>query len=151
MIKVGKKARWATIAVGIVACFEGLRTYVYLDPVGIPTYCFGETLNPKPGKKYTVSECEDLLADRLQEFDQGMMACVRVPLRDETRAALVSFTYNVGIGAFCKSTLARKLNAGDTVGACNELTKWNRARGITLPGLTRRRAEERALCLKGAA
>ena len=63
--------------------------------------------------------------------------------------ALVSFTYNIGGQAFCSSTLVRKLNAGDTVGACNELSRWTRAKGIELPGLVKRRAAERAMCLQG--
>jgi hypothetical protein len=68
MSKTRKAAQWAVLAASLVAGFEGLRTYVYRDPVGIPTYCFGETKNPKWGKRYTVDECRELLADRLQEF-----------------------------------------------------------------------------------
>jgi lysozyme len=61
----------------------------------------------------------------------------------------VSFAYNVGGGNYCGSTLVRKLNAGDTAGACNELTRWTRAKGIVLPGLVKRREAERQLCLQG--
>jgi lysozyme len=73
-----------------------------------------------------------------------------VRVSQDTFDALVSFTYNVGAGAFRTSTLLKKLNAGDTVGACNQLPRWNKAGGKVLPGLTRRRAAEQALCLKGA-
>jgi lysozyme len=66
-------------------------------------------------------------------------------------AAYTSFTYNVGVGAFEKSTLLRKLNGGDRVAACNELPRWVYARGVKLPGLVNRRREEQALCLSGLA
>lgn len=141
-----RTAVWATIAVGCVSGFEGLRQYVYRDPVGIPSFCFGETKNPEWGKRYSVDECKALLADRLEEFNAGVDRCVTAPLSDSRRAALVSFSYNVGVGAFCQSQLVRKLNAGDPT-ACDELLKWTKAKGITLPGLVKRREEERRLCL----
>ena len=71
----------------------------------------------------------------------------RVPMPDTRRAALASFVYNVGPGAYQRSTLLRRLNGGDTVGGCNELLRWNRAGGQVLPGLTARREAERELCL----
>jgi lysozyme len=71
-------------------------------------------------------------------------------LAQPTYDAIVSFTFNVGEGNLRRSTLLRKLNAGDIVGACNELPRWNKAGGRVLPGLVKRRAEERALCLEGA-
>lgn len=145
-----RKAGWMAVAVVCVSGFEGLRTAAYLDPVGIPTACFGETKNIRMGMRFSKPECEVMLVDSLIAHDDGMMRCTKVPLKDKTHAALLSFTYNVGVGAYCGSTLVRKLNAGDTVGACNELVRWTRAKGVTLPGLTKRRAAERELCLKGA-
>jgi lysozyme len=142
-------AGWCAIAVACVSGFEGLRTAAYSDPVGIPTICFGETKGVRLGDRATVDECKAMLADSLQIANRGVDSCVRVFLPDERRAALVSFTYNVGVQNLCSSTLVRKLNAGDTVGACNELLRWNRAKGIVLPGLTKRREAERQMCLKG--
>lgn len=144
-----KKAAWMAIAITCVSCFEGIRTVAYRDPVGIPTACFGETKNIRMGMKFTLEECKDMLTESIIEHDNGMMACTKVELRDETHAALLSFTYNVGVGAYCKSTLVKKLNAGDTAGACDQLLRWDKAGGIRLPGLTKRRAAERDLCLKG--
>lgn len=147
-----------TTAVGLVCCTlvggaEGLRQKAYLDPVKIPTACFGETKGIKLGMEFTREQCETMLITRLVEHETGMQKCIKVPVKDETYVAFLSFTYNAGVGAFCKSTLARKLNAGDTRGACDELLNWNKAtlKGvrITLPGLTKRRQQERALCLKG--
>lgn len=142
-----KKAGWAAIALTVVAGFEGLRQYAYLDPVGIPTICFGETKGVKMGDKATLEQCKGMLLDSLYEAHESVSRCVKVPMTESREAALVSFTYNVGGSAFCSSTLVRKLNVGDTVGACNELLRWNKSKGIVLPGLVNRRAEERKLCL----
>lgn len=134
-------------AIPLVATFEGLRQRAYLDPVGIPTACFGATKGVRLGQVYSRSQCNDLLARDLLEANAAVDSCVRVPLTEGQRIALVSFTYNVGRGAFCGSTLVRKLNAGDYVGACNELPRWVYAKGVKLPGLEKRRHEERAVCL----
>ncbi|MCA7083102.1 lysozyme, partial [Cupriavidus sp. DB3] len=134
-------------AVPLVAAFEGLRQTAYLDPVGIPTACFGATKGVRLGQVYTREQCDNLLARDLLEANAGVDSCVRVPLTEGQRTALVSFAYNVGRGNLCGSTLARKLNAGDYVGACNELPRWVYAKGVKLPGLVKRREQERALCL----
>jgi lysozyme len=140
----------AVLAVGLIAGFEGLRTKAYEDPVGIPTVCFGETKGVRLGDKYTPDQCAVMLEKTVYETEARIDRCIGVGVPDESRAAFLSFAYNVGSGAFCKSTLVRKLNAGDLVGACNELPRWNKAAGIPLPGLTKRRAAERELCLEGA-
>lgn len=137
---------WLAIAIVSVGTFEGVRTVAYRDPVGIPTVCFGETKNVRMGDKHTLEECKNMLGDRLVEFNEGVSSCVKAPMSEPRRAAMVSFAYNVGTGAFCNSTLVRKLNANDP-SACDELLKWTKAKGMTLPGLVRRRAEERELCL----
>lgn len=147
--RLGRSAALAGLCVSLVGGFEGLRTVAYSDPVGIPTICFGETRHVHLGERKTAAECEALLVSRLAEFEAGMAQCLKPQVPDKTYAALLSFTYNVGTGAFCDSTLVKKANAGDLVGACDELPRWNRAAGIALPGLTARRGEERALCLEG--
>ena len=134
-------------AVPLVATFEGLRQRAYLDPVGIPTACFGATKGVRLGQVYTREQCDNLLARDLLEANAGVDSCVRVPLTESQRTALVSFAYNVGRGNLCGSTLVRKLNTGDYVGACNELPRWVYAKGVKLPGLVKRREQERALCL----
>lgn len=128
---------------------EDLRTKAYRDPVGIPTVCVGETKGVKMGQTYTRQQCLDMLYQRIEEFDRELGKCVTVEVPDETRSALVQWAYNVGVPAACKSTLVKKLNAGNTEGACNELSKWTKAKGRVLPGLVTRRAHEKALCLKG--
>lgn len=132
----------------IVAYFEGERLTTYLDPVGIPTICYGHTGTAVMGQTKTLGQCRDLLSEDLG----WAMAEVDKHLPDAppmVRAAFGSFTYNVGVGAFRSSTLLRKAKAGDLQGACNELPRWKHAGGRVLPGLVTRRATERELCLSG--
>ena len=135
----------------LVAPFEGKENKVYLDPVGILTSCYGHTGKElKKGQTFTDEQCLEQLAEDLVEHDRQMMRLVRVPISDKERAAYLSFVYNVGVGNFSKSTLLRKLNTKDYVGACNELPRWNKAGGKILNGLTRRREAEMKMCLEGA-
>lgn len=148
-----KKAAWVAIAAAMITGEEGMRTVAYRDPVGIPTACVGETLGitaADVGKtKFTEEECLDKLDNRLvTDFGPGVDKCIHHPLPVYRKVAYTSFAYNVGIKAFCNSTLAKKENAGDIVGACNELPKWTTAHGITLPGLVKRREEERQMCMR---
>jgi lysozyme len=140
-----------TLALTLIVPFEGLRQKVFLDPVGIPTACFGHTDGVDLGQSYTKAECEKMLMDDVLRANQSINQCVKVPLTAYQRSAFASFTYNVGGANFCRSTLVRKLNAGDYTGACNELPKWTYAKGFKLPGLARRRAAERAMCLGATA
>ncbi|BBL73968.1 lysozyme [Methylomagnum ishizawai] len=138
-------------AVALTGGYEGLRTVAYRDPIGIPTICFGETRGVRMGDRATADQCRTLLGARLREFEAGMVACLDRPesIPDGAYIAALDLTYNIGTGAFCKSTLRRKLNAGDIAGACEEFPRWNKAGGVEWPGLTRRRAEERELCRAG--
>lgn len=149
-MRLPRKAGYAALVVALVGGFEGLRTKAYRDPVGIPTVCFGETKGVKMGDQYTKAQCETMLIERLEEFRAGVDKCLKVPMPDERKAAVVSLAYNIGTGAFCKSTVARKLNAGDVQGGCDAFMMWTKAKGITLPGLVTRRKVERDLCLKEA-
>lgn len=144
-----KKAAAAAIAVGLVGGFEGLRTAAYPDPAtkGEPwTVCYGETKGVKRGDRYTVEQCKTMLGESLGRYLEGVAACVHVEMGPHRFAALTSFAYNVGIGAACRSSVVRRLNAGEGAAACDDLMKWNRAAGIEMRGLTRRRAEEREMC-----
>jgi lysozyme len=145
-VKARKAAAWVSICVGCVAGAEGLRTVAYKDPVGIPTICFGETKGVQIGDTATQEECKAMLGDRVQEFGAAVERCVIVPMSPTRKAGLTSFAYNVGAEAFCRSTLVVRLNAGDPA-ACDEMRRWTKAKGITLPGLVKRRETERQLCL----
>lgn len=152
MARINKKSLGVAggLAIAVVGASEGIRQVAYLDPVGIPTVCFGETRGVKLGQKYSLEECRAMLRGRLEEFNAGIETCLTKPLSETRRVAFVSFAYNVGVGTFCASSVARLHNAGSDE-ACNALLKYNKARKagvlIPLPGLTRRRAEERELCL----
>lgn len=139
----------ATIA--LVGAFEGLRLVAYRDPIGINTICYGATRGVQMGDRATKAECDALLMEELLIHEAGMRRCLREPdkLTDGQYVAFLSLTYNIGVGAFCKSTAARMINAGDMAGACAQISRWNRAGGVVWPGLTKRRAEERRICETG--
>lgn len=138
-------------AVALVGAWEGVKTVAYKDIVGIPTICFGETRGVKMGDRYTMDECRAMLGDALVEFEANMRRCLKAPdsIPDKPYTALLSLSYNIGTGAFCGSTVARKANEGDLKGACNAIPAWNRAGGRVVKGLVNRRAEEQKICLEG--
>lgn len=139
------------VATPIIAVFEGNRPVGYRDIVGVPTSCYGHTgPDVVVGKRYTAKECETQLARDVASHANGIRACIRVDVPRDSLAAFISFSFNVGVGAFCGSTVARRLNSGDLVGACNGLSAWVYAGGKKVRGLENRRAKERELCLKGA-
>lgn len=145
--KIGAGA--VAMVLPVVLLYEGTVHSTYKDPIGIVTACTGHT-GPelRMGQRYTKEQCETMLyGDLLKHADA--LSCIKTPLADNQKAAFLSFAFNVGNGAFCKSTLARKANAGDLMGACAELSRWVMAGGRELPGLVKRRAAERHLCEKG--
>ncbi|MBB2698976.1 UNVERIFIED_ORG: lysozyme [Rhizobium esperanzae] len=139
------------LAVGFVGGKEGVSTKAYRDIVGVPTICFGETRGVKMGDTATMDECKAMLGDALVEFEGNMRACLTNPdkIPDKPYVSFLSLSYNIGSHAFCGSTVARKANAGDLVGACNAILAWNKAGGRVINGLTLRRQEERRMCLEG--
>lgn len=150
--RLKRSAAAAALCTGLVGGFEGLRTSAYPDPATGRepwTVCFGETAGVKRGDTHTVAECKAMLARSLEGYALRLEACVTRPMADETYAAFLSLSYNIGSGGFCKSSVARLWNAGESRAACDAMLKFNRAAGFTMPGLTRRRTQERALCLKG--
>ncbi|MGE5043033.1 lysozyme [Yersinia enterocolitica] len=129
---------------------EGRKYNPYYDVVGVLTVCDGHTGSDIILKKtYTDKECDDLLRKDLAPVFVALDKNVKVPMTDYRKAALASFGYNVGITAMTNSTLLKKLNAGDTSGACEELTRWNKAGGKVWKGLVNRRAVEKELCMPG--
>ena len=131
----------------LIKSFEGLRLKSYRCPAGVWTIGYGHTITAKPGMTITEVEADALLCRDLQHFEKCVSKHIAVPLEQHQFDALVSFCYNVGCGALMKSTLRRKLNAGDYEGAADELLRWNKAGGKELRGLTRRREAERAMFL----
>ena len=129
----------------LIKTFEGLKLESYKCPAGVWTVGYGHTRTTKPHQRITEQQAETLLREDVAAFERAVEQAVTVDLAQHEFDALVSFAYNVGSGAFAKSTLVRKLNAGDKAGAAREFDRWNKAGGRELPGLARRRAAERAL------
>jgi lysozyme len=145
------------LATAIAIPAEGLRRAAYRDPVGILTVCYGTT-GPEvvAGKVYSLEQCKSMLQADMREAVETVDKCAP-GAPEKVLAAFADAVYNIGPRIACDkaaSTAARKLAAKDWVGACNELPKWDKARVadrfVALPGLTKRRAAERALCLQGA-
>jgi lysozyme len=138
------------IAAPLTASFEGLRTHPYHDPGdGRMTVCFGETARAM--RVYSGDECRALLKQReAQDYAPAVLRCVPALVgRREIFAASIDAAYNAGIGAFCRSPQAHAFNKGEWRWGCDWFPHWYvTAGGKPLPGLARRRAAERALCLK---
>lgn len=157
-MNISKRAAAAILAVALAIPAEGIRQVAYFDPPGILTVCRGHTgPDVVPGKRYSLQECDALLTADMRKAVAQVDACVPdapVPVL----AAFADAAFNLGPKIACDttaSTAARKLKARDWSGACDELPKWNKARIagqlVALPGLTRRRWDERALCLQWGA
>jgi lysozyme len=136
--------------IALVKEFEGCELVCYADAVGVPTIGYGHTrglMRSDIGvKTITQDEAERLLRqDDLPRYEAGVSAVVKVPLEQHQFDALVSFAYNLGIGALSQSTLLKKLNNADYGAAAAEFPKWVYAGSQVLPGLVRRRAAEQAL------
>ena len=139
----------------IIKEFESFRAKPYLCPSGIPTIGYGSTYYPD-GKKVTLQDKEiteqkafkilEFIANK--DFGSNINKVVKVPLNQNQFDALVSFVYNIGSGNFEKSTLLKKVNQSDFIGASLEFEKWNKANGKILNGLTKRRLAEKELFLK---
>ena len=140
------------LAAYLVPRFEGEALDPYLDVGGVLTVCYGETHGVER-RRYTRAECGVLLQQSLASHGRDLAACLPPGLPDHVQASVLSFGYNVGASAFCGSTMARKLQAGDIPGACAELSRWTRVAGkdcrdpaARCGGIVKRRAEERAVC-----
>lgn len=136
--------------IALIKAHEGLRLLAYRCPAGVWTIGYGHTsaAGDPPvvqGMKITGQEADTILRRDLARFERGVLSVVKVPLAQNQLDALVSFAFNVGLGAFAKSTLVRRLNEGRYEDVPRELMRWTRAGGRELPGLVNRRREEAAL------
>lgn len=130
--------------------FEGLRLSAYLDVVGIATIGYGHTGGVKMGTQITLKEAIDLLEADVKYFENGVSKWaedMRVALNENEFSACVSLAYNIGMGAFASSKVARKLRDNDRLLTANAFLMWVRGDGEVLPGLERRRKAERELFL----
>jgi lysozyme len=130
---------------------KGEHYHAYKCPAGVWTCGWGSTGPPHGEHKidsttrWSREQCDEAFLKDMQQFEKSVRKLVRVPLTANQYDALVSFTYNCGASALERSTLLKRVNAGDHKGAAAEFHKWNKANGKTLAGLTRRRASESLL------
>ena len=138
----------AALLTATVAMWEGKSNDPYKDIVGVWTVCYGETRVKM--RAYTDAECEEMLAEGLADFAGPVLERnPELKNRPNQLVAATSLSYNIGISAYRRSTVARRFSAGDWKGGCNAILMWNKAGGREVRGLTRRRVHEREICLRG--
>jgi lysozyme len=127
--------------------FEGCKLEAYQDVAGVWTIGYGHTKGVQPGMKISRQEADDLLAQELDTYECAVeRACREIPNQNQF-SAMVVLAYNIGTGAFLKSSVLRLHNAGKFAEAASAFSMWNKAGGKIRAGLTRRRASEAALYL----
>jgi lysozyme len=132
----------------IIKRFEGCRLLAYLDAVGVPTIGYGHTGDVKLGQRISQHQADVIFSYDLERFEDGVAGLAAgVALSSNQFSALVSFAFNVGLGNLSHSTLLKRLRAGDSQAAADQLPRWVKAGGKTLPGLVARRKAERELFL----
>ncbi len=146
----------ATALVGIVM-HEGYSEHAVIPVKGdVPTIGFGTTVGVKMGDTITPPKALSRSLTDLQKFEGALKQCVTVPLNQYEYDAFVSFSYNVGSTAFCRSAIVKKLNTGDYQGACGEILRWTYFQGKNCAalenarlcgGLAKRRQEEYRQCM----
>lgn len=139
--------------VALIKSYETLRLHAYPatkaeEAQGLYTIGYGHAGVPK-GMVITEAQAEEMLKQDLAKFEKGVAEAVQVQLTPDQFAALVSLAFNIGVGAFQKSTLVRLLNKRDWAGAANQFGAWIKQGDVILEGLVLRRAAEKALFLAG--
>jgi len=138
----------------LIKTFEGLSLTAYQDVAGVWTIGYGHIKDVKPGTTITEAEAEALLRDDVKESERAVSRLVKVPINENEFSALVSLVFNIGEGAFARSTALKRLNRDNREEAAAAIELWNKAtisgKKETVPGLVRRRAAEKALFLKPA-
>ena len=151
-------------AIEMIKHHEGVRQTPYKCPAKLWTVGVGHVMFPEQGRlkidqrdafylpdgalrKYSMEEVDEILRADLARFEKGVATYCPVPLTQGQFDALVSFSFNVGLGTLQRSTLRQKVNRGDMSGAAEELLKYCMAGGKILKGLQKRRIDERAVFL----
>ena len=140
-------------AIDIIKEHEGFRESTYLDSAGIPTIGYGTTaaaglgIVPVPGMTISEKQAERFLIKAIEKFAAEIKPSIHRPMTDNQWSAFLSLAYNIGPGAFRRSSALRHFNNGETMRAADAILMWNKAGGKVLRGLQRRRMRERALFL----
>ncbi len=139
--------------IDLIKKWEGFRAAAYQDPVGVWTIGYGTTaaagvgITPKAGMTITEAQAEEYLRKAVDKFAAAIRPKITTPINDNEFGAFVSLAYNIGPGAFAKSSALKHFNAGNKTKAAEAIMLWNKAGGKVLQGLVNRRNEERALFL----
>jgi len=145
--KVAALSLSAAALVGI-AVHEGYRGTAYIPiPGDVPTIGFGTTKGVKMGDTIDPVKALQRKLEDVQKFEGAVKQCVKVPLHQHEYDAYLSLSYNIGAGAFCRSTLVRLLNAERYDEACKQILLWDKAGGRVIHGLTVRRQAEYKKCI----
>ena len=135
----------AATLVGIAAN-EGYVGTAYKDVVGVPTIGFGETKGVRAGQTTTPVRALIQLEKSMNEYAAGVAKCTTAPISQNEFDAYVSFSYNLGVGAYCNGP-AKLVNQGKYEEACKRILLYDHAGGKVYPGLTKRRQEEYKTCM----
>ena len=133
--------------IDLIKRWEGFRSNAYLCPGNVWTIGYGHTKNVYQGMCISKEQAEQLLKEDLKHFEASVSQLVTVKLNQAQFDALVSFTFNVGVYAFKKSTLLRLINQENFLEGANQFERWVYANRKKLPGLVKRREEEKKLFL----
>ena len=129
---------------------EGLRLEAYRCPANVLTIGYGHTgTDVTEGMTINEAQAVEFLRDDVRFAEIGVRTYATVPLTQSQFDALVDFAYNCGVGAMRGSTMLKKLNSRDYLGASEEMLRWNRAGGKVMAGLTKRREAEKDMFLDG--
>ena len=133
----------------LITDFEGCQLQPYQCSAGVWTSGIGHTAGVKPAQEVTEHQAAENLLGDIQQTERAVKKCMPVIMPQPVFDAVVSFSFNVGTGAACKSTLAFFINKGEWRKACEQLPRWVFVNGVRVTGLERRRANELAYCLRG--
>ena len=139
--------------VDLVKEYEGFEATAYKCPAGVWTIGYGTTAEagvgivPIEGMTITKAKAEGYLHATMDKFANAISMGITAPINENEFGAFVSLAYNIGPGAFSKSSALRYFNAGNKAKAADAILLWNKADKKVSNGLVRRRAAERALFL----
>jgi len=133
----------------LIADFEGCRLSAYQCSAGVWTNGIGHTAGVKPQTHISERQAAVNLVEDVMRVEKGIARCMPVAMPQPVYDAVVSFAFNVGVTAACKSTLSFFINKGKWRDACEQLPRWVFVNGVRVTGLERRRANELAYCLRG--
>lgn len=143
--------RTGETGLNLIKGYEGLRMSAHYAPSEQWTVGYGHTSTARHGMSVTEGDAERYLKDDVKPIEALLASTVRAPLNQNEHDALVSLIFNIGEANWQRSTVLRKLNAGDKLAAAAAIEMWNKARVngelVTLDGLVRRRAAEKSLFL----